>query len=474
MARTSKTSREAPVAPEPRGFLAANATFGLLAAAILVLAVLARAPLALESDAVHTGHPDANVYFNAAYAAYLKGHFLPLPHGGSGWPLALTIYYKVLGVAPGNFSDPKGGEPAAALDAEVLGYAFSGALSAGAVVCTFLLARELVPRREQLLAMGLVAFDPYLLSQTGSLLTEAGYIVLFTLATWLVLRARRPDASGKLARGSIAAAALLMVAASAFRANGMVMAVMLAVWLWILLREDRERAKRAVVLYVVVFLVATAPYWAWRASSFGNPFDYGANSRLWADDIWNMSAPWWHGAPKETFSDYWATHTLGQMATRAWESVAWQVWDFFLVALTPFMALLSLGGAYRVRKRRAWSFAWLAAAFTFVTFLWMYPVVRTARYYTPLTPLLAPLAAFALSALAARTHRFVWPAIVALMAALYAIPALVPIARLGVDVAAHPAAAGVLAVFALVWLATLLIVARRGASRADGEIGRSF
>lgn len=400
----------------PRGYLLASG-------ALVLLAILVRLPLIARATDVWAGHPDSWVYFHQAYAEYLRGNAFPDGHRGSGWQILLFATLSLFGFEAGSGWSPYGAEMTGeAARAALVAHTLSAGFAVGAVAATLLLARELLPPGAALLAGALVAFDPYLLRMTTSALSEPLYVPIFVLATVTVLRARGHPA-WLLATGA------LMALAHVLKVNGLLMFAMLGLFAGYLLRERpftllrtmwRPGPDRRLALWGVgalaVFLLVASPYLAWRAEHLSGPFDYGTNQRFWADDLWDLDDPWWTaytpetGAPRETMGDYFATHTWRDAALRLWQSIEWQVFDLVgsgrwpaqereggewvgtapeESALTPLLAALSLVAAFTVMRQRAWWFLPFALAFTFATFLWIYPLVRSVRYFSPLIPFFA-------------------------------------------------------------------------------------
>jgi hypothetical protein len=404
-------------------------TFYLVIAGLILLALLVRLPYGFDEAGFFQHHADEATYFNKAYYEYLNPNavHVPLAHGGSGYPVLLSWVLDWQGVAPGT------GEQVPQFnavltpqqrDVAIVAYVFNALLSVGVVVATFLLANQVLPRIATLAATLLVVFDPFLLQQTGWLLTESGYIIMFVLAVWGVFKAR-------VHPGWLLASAVLMMGAHTFRVNGLVMFIMILLFAVLYLRQasDRFSWKWVAAAFAIFFLVG-APYLAWRAEYLPGPFDYGTNQRYFTDHPWNFERDdqgryvdyYWRtytmkeGGEKETIADYFRNHTFGQAVDRFYRSIQWQFYDFFGAgsgpvrhpegaALTPLLVLGLAVGLLKFSHRREYWFFHLGAAFTFLTFLWIYPVVRSVRYFTPLTPLVVILAVLGLAYLAYRTAR---------------------------------------------------------------------
>src|SRR5205814_855052 len=118
---------------------------------------------------------------------------------------------------------------------------------------------------------------------------------------------------------------------------------------------------------------------------------------------WDFHDSYWQnytyakGGPRETMADYFRTHTLGQAAHRLYLSVQLQFIDLFGAGgtqlahpagavLHPILVGLLLPALLRLSGRREhWGFH-LGLAVTLLTSLWVYPIVRSPRYFAPLIP----------------------------------------------------------------------------------------
>lgn len=444
------------------GVLLARRGFQQGAVAALVLAaMLVRLPLVFAANEVPDGHNDANIYFNQVYVFYLNDHVYPDADRGSGWSLLLYITLSAFDVAPGAWADKFATLDPQQAHAALLAYALSATFSAGAVAAVYLLARQVLPPLATMGACVLVAFDPYLLFLSTSAMSEPPYIVVFLLGLATVLKSREHPAW-------LVATGVLFAGAFVLRVNGLVMFIMALAFALVLLHRVPWRRKLPwMAASVAVFLLVLTPYQAWRADHVGEAFDYGTNQRFWADDLWDMSDPYWTarnagGEPhKETMRDWFARHTLAESVDRLYKSVQWQVFDLFGYgkwpraeehegghwpgtapdgsALTPLVTGLSLVAAFVAWRRRDLSFVPLALVFTLATFTWIYPLVRSVRYFSPLIPLFIIFAMVGLMHLASHTARprLVGASMLALFLVLYDARLLLQVpeglARLGAE-----------------------------------------
>jgi len=244
----------------------------------------------------------------------------------------------------------------------------------------------------------------------------------------------------------LAGAGALLALAHMVRVNGLVMLGMLVAFALTHARAAGRRMRwRHVLVPLAAFAIVAAPYLAWRAAHLPGAFDYGTNQRFWTDDPWNMTDAYWsqysiaEGGPRETMSDHFGSHSAAEAWRRAYDSVAWQAQDLLVGAteravLSIPLAALALAGIFLAPRGAASRAFLLSLAFTALTFVWIYPVVRSPRYFMPLVPLAAILAAGAVSRLSSRAR--VPALVIAPVAAYLAIRALVCIqgAREGVDV----------------------------------------
>lgn len=412
--------------------------------ALILVAVLVRLPLVFEANDVPAGHNDANIYFNQVYVFYLNDHIYPDADRGSGWSLLLYLTLSAFDVETGAWVDKYATLDPEQAHAARLAYALSAAFSAGAVAAVYLLARQVLPPLATLASCALVALDPYLLFISTSAMSEPPYILVFCLGLATVLRARAHPAW-------LVATGVLFAGAFVLRVNGLVMFVMALAFAFILL-WDRVGWRRLALwtgASVAVFFLVLTPYQAWRADHVGEAFDYGTNQRFWADNLWDGGDAYWTARNgglephKETMADWFAKHSLSDFVDRLYRSVQWQVFDLFGFgkwpraegadggiwpgtppdgsALTPLVSGLSLVAAFVAWRRRDLAFVPLALLFTFATFTWIYPLVRSVRYFSPLIPLFVIFAMVGLSHLASMTKRprLVAAGILALFVVLY-------------------------------------------------------
>lgn len=461
------------------------------AACIVLLALVVRAPMVFASTEINTGHGDANIYYNYARHLYLDGNLAPDPHRASGWPLLLAGTMKLFGVHAGPWVEMSDALDADAARAARIDYALCAALAGLAVAAVWFAGREFLPPLATLAAMLLVAFDPFLLGNSATGMSEAPYVTLVVLAFATTLRARRHPA-WLLATGA------LMALAAMLRVNGLVLLVALLAFAAVLLRgASWRRARPWLAGALLVSAALLAPYLAWRAASLPGPFDYGTNQRFWADDLWDMhDAYWTHyspatGGPRETMGDYFARHSLADAAVRLYQSVAWQAFDLVGAghwpplqkeggdwvgtaregaALTPLLVVLGVAGLALAWRRELLVLPFVLAA-TFATFVWIYPLVRSVRYLSPLIPLVALAAGAGWLALASGRK---WGALtsVGIFAAYVALYDAGPLVRLPgalVALATTPEVLALLGLAAVAGCAMTLAPWRRAKPATDAD-----
>lgn len=388
-------------------FLARPAPHRAAVVAILLFAVALRLPLAAVADEVPNGHNDANIYFNQVHAVWLAGDFYPDYDRGSGWQWLLWLTFQAFDVPPGEWTGKGVPLEGATAHAALLAYTLSVMLSVGILAATYLVARQLLPPVATLAALLLVAVDPYLLFTSHSAMSEPPYTAILVLALAAALKARQHPAW-------LAGVGALMALAFVLRVNGLVMFVMLLAFAAILLPRTR-RTWMWTGAAVAAFALVASPYLVWREVDGPGAMDFGTNQRFWADNLWDMSDRYWternagvEEPHKETMAEYFATHTLAQAAGRLAISIQWGVFDFLGFgkwpaqqveggvwpgtppdgsALTPFLVSLAAVAAFTAWRRKELLFVPLAIAFTFATFVWIYPLVRSVRYFAPLIPL---------------------------------------------------------------------------------------
>jgi 4-amino-4-deoxy-L-arabinose transferase-like glycosyltransferase len=457
--RANRRDEEAKAAPPPEGTWAARAEHGFgraaawvarpavlntLLALVVVAGVLVRLPGAMDESGYFRHHSDEATYFNKAYAEYARdgagsGDRLPLAHGGSGLSLFLEQVFRLAGIEPGATvpQNPPPGYTFAPeqLEAARLAYLTNALVGASVVVATVLLCRQLLPPLAVLAGAAFAAFDPALVRMSGQLMTEPAYTLMLTLAVAAVLKAREHPAW-------LLAVGPLMAFAHMLRVNGLVMLFMVVLFGVLLFRRESKVPWKHVALTVGLFFLVAAPYLIWRADHLPGAFDYGTNQRFFADDPWDFSDEYWQGysysegGPRETAGDYLGSHSLGTAFRRLWSSVLLQVVDLVgagsspwtrldAPAFHPLLVVLCAVGAVRLRGRpEHWALP-IALAFSFLTFVWVYPIVRSPRYFMPLVPLAIAYGLAGARSLG-RTSSRPWTLCAVLVGLLLAVFAVVP------------------------------------------------
>lgn len=381
------------------------AVLALFVALLVVAGLLVRLPHAYDEAGYFSHHPDEPTYHNKAMEL-LRGTAAPLAHGGSGLPIFLQGMFKLTGQEPGGFvaqgsTSELNGTTLQAVRLSYLANTLAGIL---VVPATFLLAAPLMRPAKALLATALVAFDPFLLFFSGHLMTEQLFTFLVVAAAACIARARSHPAW-------LLGAAVAMALANTVRGNGILVFGGLLLFAVLLLRASPVRRwARWVVASAAAFFVVSAPYLVWRAQYLPSAFDYGTNSRFFADHLWDFSDGYWgsydlkEGGAKESMGDYFATHSLGDALRRLYLSVQMQVTDLFGGAAGghrphpegPVLhALLSVplvvGAIVERHRRELWAFVCVAAV-TLLSLTWVYWIHDSPRYFCMLVPLAAVVA----------------------------------------------------------------------------------
>lgn len=384
--------------------------YAALVAAIVLLGLSVRLALVPDADDIFHGEvPDGKQYFANAYGLFLhgKGFLEPFAHRGDGWSLLLAGAMKLFG-----FEGTAGFTMAmdAPFDAEGeaairFAYAFHAVVAAAIVPATWLLARLLVGRLTSAAAALIVAVDPFLLDQSTTVMADQPFALLILLALACVVKARDHPAW-------LAGAGALVALSHMARMNGILFLGTIGLFAAVYLPRVSPRYRHRHLAYVLVaFLVVASPYLLWRDHYLPHAFDYGTNSRFWTDNPWDMDDAYWQsytysgGGVRETAADYFATHTWGEALARLYHSGQWQLLDLTRVTLTPLLLLLGVTGM-AASRREAWAPMTPLVGLTLAaTFFWVYPVVRSPRYFLVLIPLFAILAAMGARHAATATRR---------------------------------------------------------------------
>ncbi len=405
MSGRTRRHRE-PEAPQP---FRPRRGIDLALLGILLVGILLRLPHATDEDGYFKDYADEATYFTTGYAHYRGGPDFPLPHGGSGLPLALEFVLWVSGV-PGGDPVPQPHADASyqltpdQVHAAHLAYAMTLGFNLLFILGVFALAAGLLGRDNpwSLLPPALVAVAPYQVTSNMRFLSEPLYAALVCFAIVFVLKAKKDLAY-------LYAAALCMAGAHLLRVTGLFLMAALALFAWFFLRNPyatRQKHHWHVLGSVAVFFLVCTPYLDWRAESLPGPFDYGVNGRYWTDNQWDFSDQYWQtytpktGGEKETMSDYFESHSVGHAAERLWHSLWWPLRDTFSLSpgSEPDKVFSGLETA-AVAAAFGWGLSrgsipagqrWLSLTMFLSTNLpvvWVYPTAINPRFFLLLAPI---------------------------------------------------------------------------------------
>lgn len=420
---------------------------------LTVVAFLVRGPVSVMSKEIDgEGLGDARVYFWHA-KNFANGVYPSQYHRSDGWSIFMSLALRAWGHGPFIIYGDPGVED---VWNKAVTNLFTAAVGAALVPASVLLGRQLMSRRASLAAGTFVAFDPLLLFDSTRAMSEPAFALTLTLAAAAILLARK-NPLWLIPAGFLAAVGHWL------RINGLILALALLAFAAFDLPRARGAKHRHwhLALFVGAMVLASAPYDYWRAVQNGSMFEYGTNSRLWADDLWNFDDPYWHGGPKETFGDYWRTHTLGDFVGRLGCGYALETYDFMggmpgyriepcglsyprqdagEIALNPILLVCLFAAALWVRDRGHGLTA-LLLGITFATLAWMYPLTRSVRYFSPFIPLLIVTAIAGLAAASRYTRhpRGTAAAVVGAFLVLFAIRPVLNLSHWGPVLTAQPA-----------------------------------
>ena len=237
--------------------------------AVAVLALLSAATAVVLSRTVfpHLSVDNDETIYRLHADALAHGHlFVPapaVPEAFRPWLAAVSgdhyvLKYSVLVPALLAASQVLTGDSALAL----------GAVAAGVVVMSFLLAREVLGRDgEALLAAGLVALSPLVLVQSALLLAYMPTLLLLLTFAWGVLRGLSTGRHRLLALGGLA-----WGLAFAMRPyDALLFAAPIVGWV-ALRRPVRRPSARAMAAFAAPVTVGLACFFAWNNAATGSPF----------------------------------------------------------------------------------------------------------------------------------------------------------------------------------------------------------
>ncbi|MBL7492581.1 glycosyltransferase family 39 protein [Frankia sp. AgB1.9] len=278
-----------------------------------VLVVAAGVVAALVAFASRYGYHRDELYFLAA------GHRLAWSYDDQG-PLTPLVARAMAGIAPGSLTVLR----------------LPSALAAGlTVLITGLLARELGARgRGQLLAATTAAVAVIVLFTGHTLSTATFDLLVWTAATWLVVRAHRTgDDRLWLLVGTVLGVGLLNKPLPAFLAAGLVVTIGV-------MGPRRSLASGYLWTGAVIMIVLWSPWLVWQA---GHGWPQLAVSRSIAAGNSASSQPWWQILPFQALlagpllAPVWIVGLARLLRDPALRRLRFLAWTYLLLAVV-FMA----------------------------------------------------------------------------------------------------------------------------------------
>ena len=246
----------------------------------------------------------------------------------------------------------------------------------------FLIARRFFSWKAAFLAGLIFCFWPELIYWTTQGYSE-GLFTLFLLLAFLFMTLERRWKLGFLLSAAFVGLAYYV------RVNGLFFLPVILSFAF-LIRKEREGWKwRWVVFMVLIFLLVVSPYFILRATLYDSPLHYNMAAKfLFLDNDQQLFDP----AFNPTLSSYLASHSVGDITSRAWRGISTVIHDTY--DLNPFLITLAFLGLLLFRRRKETGFH-LVFLFWFLGLFWIYGAVRNQRFVLPLIPLAIILAAAA-------------------------------------------------------------------------------
>jgi len=244
----------------------------------------------------------------------------------------------------------------------------------------FLIAMRFFRWKGAILASLLFAFWPGLVYWTAQGYSEGLFVLLLLFSFYFLIMSDQK-------RYFLLIAAVFTGLAFYVRVNGIFFFPLILLFSFIYRKEIPRWNWKWLFYVVLAFLLVISPYFMLRFSSYQSPFHYSMSSRyLFSDSHQQLYDPDFH----PTISSFLSTHSMKDILSRGWRGIKGIIQDthkanYFLMTLA-FIGLL----LFTRKKFLSFHFVFL---FWFLGLFWIYAVVRSARFLTPLVPFAIILAA---------------------------------------------------------------------------------
>lgn len=263
----------------------------------------------------------------------------------------------------------------------IVAKAVSCLFGAAVIFPLYLLARELCEKRARTLVLIMFAFLSTLVLNATEFLTEPLFSFFFLFSLYFsVLYIKRS------ANKSIYLSFLFAGLAYYVRPNGFFLLAILVMTYLVIGWKNLRKMVLPLIIGIIVFFAASAPFLIQRDLAFGSPLTYGENDKYWAEDY---SYLWANNIPVPTLGDYLKSHNVKEMFDRfVTEGAVRVAFDLFRPKDLPLLAFfLFLGLGLNIFKKE-FQPLYISLVIFFGGLSLVYFVFNTSRHVLPLFPIL--------------------------------------------------------------------------------------
>jgi len=241
-----------------------------------------------------------------------EGFWTPIQSHSIGWSVFLGFFIKLFAIET-------------IFEAMVLTRILSALMAAITLFPLWYLARKLMSATAALICQFGYAFSPILIAHSSEGFTESIFILLIILFINVIVKPKHHYRSLYYAAG-------LASLAYYVRPNGIFLLAALLVFAMFTLRPLKKEYK-ILIWILVVFIIISFPHLIPRAVTFGSPFDFGENSKYFAENYYHIWAP---NIPVTSFFTYIQTHSFSEFINK------FVIYGFLKVCLGTYKMLGTL------------------------------------------------------------------------------------------------------------------------------------
>lgn len=295
------------------------------------------------------------------------GDWSPIRTHAIGWPITLGIVFRFIGRS-------------SLFENFVIASLASVFISALAIVPLYSIAKRVSANARALflvMAFFCVSWPLTILENDSIAMSEPLFVFLFLSSIALLYAAR---ASPRLMPfcGAIGGLAYWV------RPNGIFILPILVIsyWLW-----NRRRGMAACITHCALtacaFFLTAAPFLYERLIWFGSAFNYGENNHYFAE---SYTDAWGTAIPPISFSQYMATHSLGDYFNKFGIGGIGLITLMLAAAAAPHLLTVGCYAVSKARKNSALYPLWTAAGVWFISLIPVFHIYYNPRHLIPLAP----------------------------------------------------------------------------------------